>query len=136
MFCSKGRDLNDHASTAVDTDIPMRLEPLDERSVWLGDELKRDDKWSHQITARELQELLAATEQVHAAGLKVGDFGQEDFPLPTLGPQIKRLVDEVENGRGVALLKGFPVGEMSEDKAAPRPTGASVFTPVISSPKT
>lgn len=103
-------------STAVDTDIPMRLEPLDERSVWLGDELKRDDKWSHQITAPELQELLAATEQVHAAGLKVGDFGQEDFPLPTLGPQIKRLVDEVENGRGVALLKGFPVGEMSEDR--------------------
>ena len=103
-------------STAVDTDIPMRLEPLDERSVWLGDELKRDDKWSHQITAPELQELLAATEQVHAAGLKVGDFGQEDFPLPTLGPQIKKRVDEVENGRGVALLKGFPVGEMSEDR--------------------
>ncbi|MGB0752366.1 MAG: TauD/TfdA family dioxygenase, partial [Gammaproteobacteria bacterium] len=102
-------------STAVDTDIPMRLEPVDERSVWLGDELRRDDKWSHQITDTELRELLAATETVHSAGLKVGDFGQEDFPLPTLGPQIKKLVDEVENGRGVALLKGFPVGELSED---------------------
>ena len=46
-----------------------------------------------------------------AAGLKVGDLAKK-ISLPTLGPQIKRLVDEVENGRGVALLKGFPVGEM------------------------
>ena len=57
-------------STAVDTDIPMRLEPVDERSVWLGDELRRDDKWSHQITDTELRELLAATETVHSAGLR------------------------------------------------------------------
>jgi hypothetical protein len=32
-----------------------------------------------------------------------------DFPLPTLGPYLESVRDEVVSGRGFALIRGVPV---------------------------
>ena len=93
---------------------PMRLEPTSETSTWTPEELKQDPSWSHQLNAAELDELRAATNTAVARGLKVGEFGQKDFALPTLGTKIEALVNGVENGRGLALLRGIPVDEFDD----------------------
>jgi alpha-ketoglutarate-dependent taurine dioxygenase len=86
-----------------------RLQPITERSVWQASELAADPRWRHTLDADEVEELDRATRLVQSQGLGVGEFTREQFPLLTLGPRIEALVDEVENGRGVALLRGIPV---------------------------
>lgn len=89
----------------------MRRQPIQEPSVWNAQTLRDDTGWQHTLNDEELHELATATATVRERGLDVGEFGRDDFTLPTLGAQIEWLVNEVENGRGVALLRGVPVDE-------------------------
>ena len=41
-------------------------------------------------------------------------LGPQDFPLPTLGPRLRAMLDEVLNGRGFVLLRGLPVEHWSQ----------------------
>lgn len=93
----------------------MRLQPVTERSAWNAAELAADPAWRHELSTPEIEELDRATRQARARRLRAGEFAREDFPLPTLGPRIEALVDEVENGRGVALLHGLPVGRYDDE---------------------
>lgn len=92
-----------------------RMKPVTERSAWRAEELARDSSWIHVLTDGECDELAHATHAVQSKGLRAGAFGREDFPLPTFGARIDALVDEVENGRGVALLRGIPVDRYDDD---------------------
>ena len=38
---------------------------------------------------------------------------RQDFPLPTLGPRLERMLEEVLTGRGFVLIRGFPVQRWS-----------------------
>jgi hypothetical protein len=92
----------------------IRRQPVTERSAWRAADLAAATGWRHTLTRGERDELDRATHAVRERGLGVGEFGREAFPLPTLGPRIEALVDEVENGLGVALLRGVPVEHHDE----------------------
>jgi hypothetical protein len=91
------------------------IEQVTERSAWTASELADDPTWRYTMSTGEIDELESATAQALASGLQVGEFSREDFPLPSLGPRIAALSDEVENGRGVALLRGVPVQRHEQD---------------------
>lgn len=99
------------------TDVPpaLRLTSIEEPSAWLAEDLAGDPGWRHILTASELSELETATREARKQGLGVGEFGRDEFPLPTLGPRIEALVDGVENGRGVALLEGIPTSKYDDE---------------------
>ncbi|MGW0199394.1 TauD/TfdA family dioxygenase [Nonomuraea sp. NPDC003201] len=105
---------------------------------WLGSELRGDDSWRIRLTEAHRREVLAA---VHAAGSEVtaahrqdvlaagsevteahrrevhaagSEVSRESFRLPTLGPVLRRVRDELTHGRGVALIQGVPVEGLSE----------------------
>ncbi len=42
----------------------------------------------------------------------------EQFPLPTLGPELVRVRDEVILGKGFHVIKGFPVHEFDRWETA------------------
>ncbi|MBE1591754.1 TauD/TfdA family dioxygenase [Nonomuraea angiospora] len=105
---------------------------------WLGSELRDDDSWRIRLTEAHRQEVLAA---VHAAGREVteahrqevlaagsevteahrqealaagSEVSRESFRLPTLGPVLRRVRDELTHGRDFFLLQGVPVEGLSE----------------------
>lgn len=81
---------------------------IDGASAWTGADLaRRPEDWSYALSPAELQEIEAATRSV--AGRDIATISRADFPLPTLGPVLDRLRDDVLNGRGFALLRGLPV---------------------------
>jgi hypothetical protein len=45
-------------------------------------------------------------------------ISSQDFPLPTLGPRLRHLLDEVLNGRGFVLIRALPVKRWSKREAA------------------
>src|SRR3546814_3374568 len=53
-----------------------------------------------------------------ARGLGIADSGQSDFPLPTFGPELLAIRDEIVNGRGFVLIRGIPVERYTVAEAA------------------
>lgn len=93
----------------------FRGEPVTELSAWSGEELGANTAWRYRMSEADLNELAQATLSVRERGLRVGEFGREDFPLPGLGPRIEALVDGVENGVGVGLLQGLPLEQYDDE---------------------
>ncbi len=89
--------------------LPLR--PLVEGpSVWAAADMREcEAEWSYRLAPQEIAELEAALKSVQARGLDIADIRRADFPLPTLGPVLHRLRNDVLNGRGFVLLRGVPV---------------------------
>ena len=87
-------------------------------SAWIGAELaKRPGEWTYQLSPTHLAEIAAATARV--LGRDIAGITRDDFPLPTLGPELDRLRADVLNGRGFVLIRGLPVeGRSVEESAA------------------
>ncbi|MBT3269760.1 hypothetical protein HN371_21625 [Candidatus Poribacteria bacterium] len=92
------------------------MEPIDDASVWTGDDLECDQSWRHTLTAEHLADLDAALRKVEARGLQFAEITREDFPLPSLRDTLQGLLDELRAGRGFAAVRGFPTEEYSLDQ--------------------
>lgn len=82
---------------------------LDLPCAWKSDDLEKDTSWIRALSDAEVAELEAALETSKAKGLAGHAVAKTEFPLPTLGPALDEIVDELEFGRGIVLLRGFPV---------------------------
>src|SRR5580658_6993970 len=81
-------------------------------SAWLGRDLRgREDKWTYQLSPKDIAEIEAATAAARARGLDIAEIRPADFPLPNLRTKLDRLREEVLNGRGFVLLRGLPVDD-------------------------
>jgi len=78
---------------------------------WLGAEIRDSDAWKIPLTEQHRHEVLDA---VRAAGPGADEITPATFPLPTLGPVLRRVRDELADGRGFVLVQGVPVEQMSE----------------------
>lgn len=78
--------------------------------------MERDQSWIFQFSPADLGELEHATATLAERGLGPLEFGQHDFPLPELGPKLKRLLEEIEYGRGFVLLRGLDVANYDIDQ--------------------
>lgn len=76
-------------------------------SAWVGPEIQNDPAWIHRLDAAAIEEIDAALGRVKRAGLSI-PFAADAFPLPRLGPVLDRILDEIENGRGLVLVRGIP----------------------------
>jgi hypothetical protein len=88
-------------------------------SAWIGPDLaKRPEEWTYRLSSTQIAEIEAANAQV--SGGDIATITRADFPLPTLGPVLDRLRDEVLNGRGFVLIRGLPVEDrpIAESAAA------------------
>jgi hypothetical protein len=84
--------------------------PIAGPSAWIGAEMReRAAEWRHCLSPAQLDEIDAAVGAVRARGLDLADISREDFPLPTLGPVLDRLRQEVLDGRGFVVLRGMRV---------------------------
>jgi hypothetical protein len=82
--------------------------------AWLGAELAASSDWIRPVSAAAIAECETALAGLRRRGLAWPKFGREDFPLPTFGPELAAVLDGLENGRGVVLLRGFPVARWAE----------------------
>jgi hypothetical protein len=88
---------------------PIRR-PVTGPSVWFADDMRgREAEWSYSLSPAEVAELETALRAVQSRGLDIAGIRRQDFPLPTLGPVLDRLCDDVLNGHGFVLLRGVPV---------------------------
>jgi hypothetical protein len=85
----------------------MRYEIITGPGVWLGPELQHDASWIHRLDAHFVAEIDAALQHAKRAGARI-PFAADLFPLPRLAAVLDGILEDVENGRGLALLRGIP----------------------------
>ena len=81
-------------------------------SIWSAEEMSHTDDWIVHLSAEGVTEIKDALDVVKRNQKTGYAIEQTDFPLPHLSRSIDSWTDEIENGRGFLVVRGFPV-EMS-----------------------
>jgi hypothetical protein len=94
-------------------------EPVSAPNVWRGDDLAATGGWIIRFTEEDFADFeraLAHVSKKHFTG--VTEIRAEDFPLPHFHGRIDDVVDQLEHGLGLVLLRGLPIYErFSADEA-------------------
>lgn len=62
------------------------------------------------FTAADLEELNSVAAAVEASGIALENITKDTFPLPTLGPKLQAIHEDLIFGRGIRVLKNLPLG--------------------------
>jgi TfdA family taurine catabolism dioxygenase TauD len=101
------------------TDLYQNLPPVIKgSSAWYGPELASSSDWIEHLSALEIHDLERALQRFVDSGIDIPDMRASDFPLPNLGPRLQRVLRDVLQGRGFALLRGLPVESWTRREAA------------------
>lgn len=108
------------AALAENRDDPVALPPgpIGGPGAWRGGDLEKYCDWIEYLTEAEVAEIDTAIHGYAARGLGMEDISPETFVLPTLAARLRDIRDEVVNGRGFVLMRGFPVERYSTTEAA------------------
>ena len=96
----------------------MHYEPVAGTGAWYGRDLAQRGDWIHRLTPSEAGEIEAATRAVRAAGMSPASITPATFPLPSVGPVLRKVLAELLEGRGFILLRGLPVSGWSREEQA------------------
>ncbi|KAL4817309.1 hypothetical protein BDW67DRAFT_174864 [Aspergillus spinulosporus] len=89
------------------------------RTIWKAEDYKdAPEKWTHRFTTEELEELSATADAFLASKTPLTGISKSNFPLPKLSTLLYDLRDDLLNGKGFILFKGFPVQEWGNHKSA------------------
>ncbi len=80
---------------------------LEAQCEWTSTDVADETIWTEHFDDAELAELDAALRHAVVKSEDVLELGREDFPLPTLKDRLKRIEDELINGRGFVRLRGI-----------------------------
>jgi hypothetical protein len=84
--------------------------------VWTGKDLRRSTDWIRALAPAEIDELDAALRAVQRRGLSWQTMTRDDFPLPRLTAALAEVSRELEDDRGLVLLRRIPVERYSDDE--------------------
>lgn len=99
--------------------LAMPPGPIAGPAAWTGPEMeRRRDLWLHALSPAEVAEIEAAIAAHRAAGRAMGEITAENFRLPTLGPRLARILDQLLHGHGFAVLRGLPVERLGTEASA------------------
>ncbi len=90
-----------------------RTEPLLGVECWRAADLADASTWQYELRPDDIAELEAAYKGPDTDFLS---SGITDFPLPRLHSRIQEISRRLELGRGIFLIRGFPVDRFSEDE--------------------
>jgi hypothetical protein len=85
--------------------------------VWTGREVQESGSWIRRLDVSAIDEIDSALARVKRAGARI-PFAADVFPLPRLGGALEDMLDEVENGRGLVLLRGIPRSRYTDEECA------------------
>jgi len=96
----------------VNYEIP---EIIDEPGTWIGPEIQAAESWVYQLTNEDSAEIDAALRSLEDKNIEI-PFSSEQFLLPTFAAKIDRFLDDIENGLGMALLRGLPRDKYTDEE--------------------
>lgn len=106
------------AANSVKETVDLPAGQIGGAGAWRGADMAKSDVWVEHLNDAEIAEIDAAIRAHAENDLGMADISPETFVLPTLGPRLKKILNEIVEGRGFVLLRGFPVERYSVTEAA------------------
>ncbi|HEY5701236.1 MAG TPA: TauD/TfdA family dioxygenase [Gammaproteobacteria bacterium] len=109
--------MNSKSVHAVDgTGDVVQRHPLIGPCAWRGEDLRRDDSWICEFGARDAGEIDAAVSRALERKTSWPTLRREDFVLPNLSSRLAEMGTVLERGRGMVLIRGFPMAAYSSEQ--------------------
>ena len=90
-------------------------DPYSGPSNWMADDMQDQTEWLVQLQPSQIVEFDAALRRANAQGLQISEVTKENFPLPEFDGLVPDILERLENGRGVVVLRGLPAEQYSKD---------------------
>lgn len=94
------------------------LEPVIDPAAWTAAELQDVTTWSYRLSKEDRAEIVAAVAAFRATGRPIEDVSQALFPLDDFGDTLDDVRSELTDGRGIVMLRNFPVEELDREGCA------------------
>ena len=94
------------------------MKPVTDPAAWRKEDFAGPEDYTHSLTPSEIDEIDAAVGTLESRGLDIMEIDRDGFPLPTLGPVLDDIHDELLEGRGFALISGLPVDRYTRRQTA------------------
>jgi hypothetical protein len=91
------------------------MQPVVDPAVWSPDDLRDVDSWSYMMTARDADELAAGVAEVRRSGVPLVEITREDFPLQGFADVLADVRRELNDGRGIVMLRNFPTDRLDRE---------------------
>jgi len=83
--------------------------------AWTRADLEADESWIYRIDEDDKIDIDEALQAVKARDRIWGEFSREEFPLGRFGVKLEAIEREIREGRGVVLIRDFPVDRYGLD---------------------
>lgn len=107
--------------TATTNHKPMTTlnpSPYHHPSVWHGHDVAQKTDWIWHLSDEENDRLYQGVRAARDRGLGIPRMGAADFPLGPMEKKLRAVRDEVAQGRGFVLVKGFDIDRYALEDAA------------------
>ena len=81
--------------------------PIRSQCAWLRQDLESNQSWNYSLSPQDVAELEMFASMAKKRQLPLYELNRSMFPFTKLPGIIKTIIDEIENGRGVVLLRGL-----------------------------
>jgi hypothetical protein len=100
--------------TDIETLTPILRSPTDDRMAWRGTDIASKEEFAFDLSTRNVAALESVLARV--APMDRDDIAREHCGHPDLDADLALVYEEVIRGRGLAIVRGFPVGQHSVDE--------------------
>lgn len=97
------------ASRRNDSESPGPLERIEHTGAWKAADLADARSITFELHEGHLQALDRALDVARASGRDIEALRREDFPLEDMASELAGILERVQHGRGIVLLRGLPV---------------------------
>ena len=88
---------------------PIDCKPIDRKMAWRGSDISSKDAIAFDLTRSHVAALEDVLLRVRNAGLPLQEIGPEHCRHPALDAGLARVFDEIQDGRGIVIVRGLPV---------------------------
>src|SRR5947209_6213917 len=96
--------------------IPMQ--PVVDPADWSAQSLGPVDDWAYRLSRQDQDELLAAVDNFGKLRRPLPSVTAENFPLPKLKHVLADIRRELIDGRGIVMVRGFPIERLDREGVA------------------
>ena len=89
---------------------------IDHPSAWTSASLNGKGELIFELEPRHLDAFCGAIKEVRSRGLSLDNVDKEDFALDTIADDIDTIKSTLDEGRGIVVVRGFPVKDWSTEE--------------------
>ena len=95
---------------------PIYDAPIEHKMAWRGSDLAGKDAIAFDLSQKQAAALEDVLLGVTNAGLGLAEIRHERCRHPALDADLARVFDEIQDGRGIVIVRGIPVGDHSPEE--------------------